>query len=390
VLRVSFLAVPFDIAANVALFVPLGFLYRLARPPGDRLPLAAAGRVLVLGLALSAAVECAQLFEAERYASPVDVLTNGIGALLGAWLHAALSSRLRTGARLVGRLALELPLVSLVYLLVPLCWLGALTVGTGASGVALLAALGLFGATVLGAVQGAYLGPEGVLSPRAAGLAAGGWFLVGTLPALAARPALVAPLTAAVAAAGWLMSDARGARGDAWRADRRFELTALQLAAPFYAAFLLLLRRWRRGRDDRPRPAHEARHPAPRGAAHRVRGARLHGGRGAGPRRAAVPRRRAAAWRCGAARGLAAAPRCTRRRARRRRRCSRSRSACAPARTAGAVPPSSARTSSGWCSKRALRPACAAVVNATRCRRRRRLADLSHRTFARADTDTRH
>jgi hypothetical protein len=124
---------------------------------------------------------------------------------------------------------------------VPLCWLGALTVGTGTAGVALLAALGLFGATVLGAVQGAYLGPAGVLSPRASGVAAAGWFLVGTLPALATRPAVIAPLTAGVAITAWLMSAHVGRASDAWRADRRFELSALQLAAPFYAAFLLLL-----------------------------------------------------------------------------------------------------------------------------------------------------
>jgi VanZ family protein len=241
--RVSTHTVPFDIAANVALFVPLGFLYRLARPPGARLPREAAARVFALGLALSAAVECAQLLEAERFASPVDVLTNGLGALLGAWLHAALAARLRAGAAVVGRLALELPLVSLVYLLVPLCVLDALTIGDDLGRLALLAALGLFGASILGAVQGAYLAPAGLLSARAAAVAACGWFLIGALPAVAMRPALVVPLTLAVATTAWLRATRteRAARSPAARADRRFELVALRAAAPFYGAYLMLL-----------------------------------------------------------------------------------------------------------------------------------------------------
>jgi glycopeptide antibiotics resistance protein len=242
-LRVSTETLPFDVVANVALFVPLGFLYRLARPPGGRLPRQAAARVFALGLALSGVVECAQLLEADRFASPVDVLTNGLGALLGAWLHAALSARLRAGAQLVGRLALELPLVSLVYLLVPLCVLDALTVGDSVARLALLAALGLFGASILGAVQGAYLAPAGLLSARAAAAAAAGWFLVGALPAVAARPALVVPLMLGVAATAWLRATRteRAHRAPAARADRRFELDALRTAAPFYGAYLMLL-----------------------------------------------------------------------------------------------------------------------------------------------------
>jgi len=242
-LHISTLTVPFDIAANVALFVPLGFLYRLARPAAGRLPREAATRVFALGLALSAMVECAQLLEAERYASPVDVLTNGLGALLGAWLHAALTARLRAGARMVGRLALELPLIALVYLLVPLCVLDALTIGDELTRLALLGALGMFGASILGAVQGAYFAPAGLLSARAVAAAAGGWFVVGALPALATRPALVAPLTLAVATTAWLRarSTERASPMPASGADRRFEQVALRDAAPFFAAYLLLL-----------------------------------------------------------------------------------------------------------------------------------------------------
>lgn len=74
-----------DVPINVLLFMPLGFglagwLAKRAgterRPPG-------AGLVLLICLILSAALEAAQLFLPDRVPSLADILTNGIGALLG-------------------------------------------------------------------------------------------------------------------------------------------------------------------------------------------------------------------------------------------------------------------------------------------------------------------
>jgi VanZ family protein len=71
----------FDVLANVALFLPLGFLAALTRSAGDRGARGAArARVAFAGGALlSAAVECVQVLEPGRYPSPTDVLTNAPG-----------------------------------------------------------------------------------------------------------------------------------------------------------------------------------------------------------------------------------------------------------------------------------------------------------------------
>ena len=66
-----------DTLLNVLFFLPLGFLYKLIRPEDSIL------RVLGLGLGLSCAIEVAQIFLAERFPSPMDVLTNGIGSMAG-------------------------------------------------------------------------------------------------------------------------------------------------------------------------------------------------------------------------------------------------------------------------------------------------------------------
>ncbi|HEX5581337.1 MAG TPA: VanZ family protein [Gemmatimonadaceae bacterium] len=228
-----------DVVANVLLFVPLGFVGAMA---WARVASGGAWRALVLGAAVSVAIESAQLFAPERYTSPWDVLTNAAGAWLGARALAAVRGRLDP-ATVVGRLALDLPLMGLVYLLVPLGWSSALTVGAGPMRPLLLLCLGLFGASVLGAVQRRHFGPAGVFSPLGMAAAAAAWLVVAALPALNAAPREVALVALLVAVFTWHRAGggARGtAPGDAGR-ERRFELQALLRAAPFLAAYLLLL-----------------------------------------------------------------------------------------------------------------------------------------------------
>ena len=228
-----------DLVANVLLFVPLGFVGAMAR---SRLTARGAWRALVMGAVVSVAIEGAQLFAPERYTSPWDVLTNAMGAWLGARALVAVRARLDP-ATVVGRLALDLPLMGLVYLLVPLGWLSALTVGAGAMRPLLLLCLGLFGASILGAVQRRHFGPAGVFSPLGMAAAAAAWIVVASLPALNAAPREVALVALLVAIFTWYR--AGGAAGGDTRADagrdRRFELHALLRAAPFLAAYLLLL-----------------------------------------------------------------------------------------------------------------------------------------------------
>lgn len=72
-----------DIAVNVALYLPLGFVAYLVfrRPRRRTAPILLAA---VAGCALSCLVEMAQAFEPDRHTSLVDVATNVLGALAGA------------------------------------------------------------------------------------------------------------------------------------------------------------------------------------------------------------------------------------------------------------------------------------------------------------------
>jgi len=94
------------------------------------------------------AIEAAQLFVHGRYTSVIDVITNGSGAWFGGLIFVLLKQTLQEEH--VGRLlALELPLMNLVYLLIPLMWLTSLSAGNEVLRWWLMVLLGLFGGGVL-------------------------------------------------------------------------------------------------------------------------------------------------------------------------------------------------------------------------------------------------
>jgi VanZ family protein len=77
-----------DFLFNVAAYTPLGFLVAGGRPGRRGLWLAGA-----VGLALSLGVEGLQTFRTDRVPSFVDLGTNTVGAIAGAWLGPRIGAR---------------------------------------------------------------------------------------------------------------------------------------------------------------------------------------------------------------------------------------------------------------------------------------------------------
>lgn len=79
---------PFDVFANIALFVPFGVAFAW------RGEAARAGRAAAMAFLISLAVETGQVFTHNRAAAVIDLMTNTAGA----WLGARLTARTRSGA----------------------------------------------------------------------------------------------------------------------------------------------------------------------------------------------------------------------------------------------------------------------------------------------------
>ncbi len=227
-----------DFIANVAMFLPLGFLFRLSRRgTHDRLALQA----LLAGALFSLCIEVAQLFLPSRISAPLDIVANGGGAWLGALLHDRIAARLRVTPALVGTLALELPLMGLVYLLVPLLWLSGLTAAEDADRLLLSLILGLIGSMVLGAIHRHRFGPAGAISRWHYGILTSAWFLAGALPGLALEPVWVGLAAIAVGLSAMLWSMERLPESGP---ERRFESETLGRLAPFFGLYLIFLAGW--------------------------------------------------------------------------------------------------------------------------------------------------
>jgi glycopeptide antibiotics resistance protein len=227
-----------DLVMNVLMFVPFGFVYQLTRPRGAPPDWP---RVVVLGAMLSGTIETLQLFSPTRYTSLLDLATNTAGAALGAWLFARVARRLEDDTA-VQSLALELPLMGLVYQLIPLCWLIGLGSEGGTRRIFVLPIAACAGA-ILGTVHAAYLAPERHQSRRWLVAMALGWVIVAVVPGALGDLDLIcagALLTVGIALARSITIR----RGLSTEANRRFELPTLRLVLPLFAVYVALSALW--------------------------------------------------------------------------------------------------------------------------------------------------
>lgn len=184
-----------DAVLNIVLFLPLGFVYQLSRVRREQ---AHWLRAFLGGLVLSGMIETAQVFAPERYPSLSDLVTNALGASLGAVVAAVASAR-TDDQRTVRTLALDLPLVGLIYLLLPALWLTGLSAGEGLVATMLLPVLSA--AWIMASIHATYADPSG-----AGGTAAGGdgrllrlgsgaavFLVVGLAPVLRTNASLLLP-----------------------------------------------------------------------------------------------------------------------------------------------------------------------------------------------------
>jgi hypothetical protein len=228
-----------DVPANVLFFVPVGYLFVLARDPGKTRPVAAAA---LFGLIASASIETTQQFVPLRVTSFTDVLANGSGATLGAWLCTLVRAQLE---RLFpDLLTIEHPLLNVVYLALPPMGLLSIDEHSHSPRTWMLLPLGLMGVITISGLWRYRLAGRKPGSPLTVVLAVLAWFLSGASLALLKAPGSVAICTLAVLGSCLALL----ARDPRWVGkDGRFEHRVLARLWPCMLVYLAMLVLWRPG-----------------------------------------------------------------------------------------------------------------------------------------------
>jgi glycopeptide antibiotics resistance protein len=224
------------LVTNIVLFVPVGFLYRLSRgmpEEEDRF----FTKELFFGLLLSFLIELLQGFIPGRVSSGFHVIANGTGAWAGAVLLDFLRRRIDK-KQATELLALQYPLMNLVYLLIPLLWISSLAIGDETLRVILPALLGVFGSFLMLSVHCHGFKPEDRLSSDKFSALVLAWFFIAALPALLKYPfyilfiGIVIGITTRIPLQFPIPQK---------KESRRYELQTLKTLLPVYAAYLILL-----------------------------------------------------------------------------------------------------------------------------------------------------
>ncbi len=232
---------PATLALSFALFVPLGYVLQLTRPRGAPVGW---GQLLTVGVGLSLSLEAAQLWLPGRTPALTEALANILGTLAGGWGYHALFRRVRASDA-VKQLALELPLVAVLYLLVPLVALAGLGAVADATtrGWLLLPLVAAAGA-ILGGVQAGYMTAHPARRRRPFRAGGAVWLALGLLPVLLAQPlVVVAAVPVFFAAEGW-WHRAITRRVEGPGADLRFEAPTLRVVLPLFLTYLVAASLW--------------------------------------------------------------------------------------------------------------------------------------------------
>ena len=222
-----------DMIGNVLVFIPIGFIFRLCL---DRSP--RSWNSVLWAAALSISIELLQMFFPPRVTSPVDVVTNVLGAIIGRFVFDAVDWLLRW--RGIEGLTLELPLAGVFYLLLPVFGLNARLIQLEPDRIWLTLPLGIVGGIVLATIAHHRLVPPRPWTSIHVLFFVAMWFAVSMIPAFVYSPRpsfsrcfFMFALTLSV------VYLAQKIPGQAFGQGRRFEQICLWRILPFYLVYLV-------------------------------------------------------------------------------------------------------------------------------------------------------
>jgi glycopeptide antibiotics resistance protein len=232
---------PKDHIYNIFLFIPLGFLIRISTKNKHRFY----WRELLFGGLLSLLIEITQSFIKGRTTTGHDIIANGLGALIGAFLcdHSASIMRENISTQVP---IWQMPLMIIIFLLTPLTWLTHVSSDMQPAHLFLLLPLGIFGSGIIHSIYIERIDPTGK-NPGRYIIFASIWFLIATFSAALQyfkQTTVIWVIMAGVIFLQFMFRD------KTIRSDRRFEVKTLKRLMPIYLIYLLALMLWGTNHDS--------------------------------------------------------------------------------------------------------------------------------------------
>ena len=223
-----------DIIGNLALFFPIGYLFRMIRPDKR---VSNYLMIMFFGFLLSLSIELLQLYIPGRFSSVSDVVCNTLGAGIGALAFTAINSLAVFRKGLIPYYGL--PITYIVYLLAPLLWLGGLRVSGGEIFRPLAMLIpGSIGAYILITIFRLRVNFISANSRPADVFPVVLWYILGIAPAFVRSPYYASISVISL----WLIvvGITKFYRPSAQR-DRRFEIPLLNAVLPVYLLYMIVI-----------------------------------------------------------------------------------------------------------------------------------------------------
>ncbi len=225
---------PSDAILNIFLFVPLGFLFHLINFKKMR---KWQKHAFVFGFLFSCVIEFLQLFLEKRCTSPTDILMNGLGALLGAYIYQQFNNRMRLrNQRTVGLMVLDLPVTNILFLLIPQLWLNSLAMGRTLQRYWLALLIGLVGVIIITGIYHQRKNFQQIISPLGMAGFTSAWYFIGAALSITKQPFMVLMISAFLGILTFLLAKTGKQKNVQIKS---FEIRLIKIIIPIFILYLI-------------------------------------------------------------------------------------------------------------------------------------------------------
>lgn len=222
-----------DSIMNIILFIPTGFLLFPILPERKKYIYAT-----LFGFLFSCFIEFNQIFIPSRSPGFNDIVTNSAGALIGSLGHQYAKNFVRSRSDALWHLGI--PVMNIIFLMIPLLWLSSFAAGYDVNRLWLLLLLGIAGAILVSEIYINRIQPKNFNYLLVFTFLLSMWYVISVFPALYKYPKRIIFFLGLINLFAFFYMK----YGFKIKNDKRFELKTLNRIIPLFILYILLLSQW--------------------------------------------------------------------------------------------------------------------------------------------------